>query len=237
VIVPLAAGETTDLRRLRDGRLTVQEVKGSRMKTIVDTKIAPEIPGYSYGTSDVAKSPISVAEFEQLKQSVEFSTSDERYLRMAGEVLAGQTRALVETWRGVIAQRPHLARHSRDLEGKPIPSYSEASGLRFEQWILDTCFRTYDEDWLNYQQEIALRHTSLKKNDTDDVQSTPFVPLRDVIAFTAVMNETVKPFLAAKKHSSEEVEKMHSAWCKSLQLQIALWSQPYSSSTLAPDEW
>lgn len=208
------------------------------MKTLVETKkVASQIPGYSYGTSDVAKSPISLADLEQLKQSVGFTAQDERNLRMAGEVLADQTKELVETWRGEIAKSPNLARHSKDLEGNPISRYGEGSGVRFQQWILDTCFRTYDQDWLNYQQEIALRHTSIKKNVTDDVQSTPFIPLRDIIAFTAVMNETVKPFLASKGHSPEEVERMHGAWCKSLQLQIALWAEPYATSKIAPDEW
>jgi hypothetical protein len=28
--------------------------------------------------------------------------------------------------------------------------------------VLDTCFRRNDQDWLNYQQEMALRHTSVK---------------------------------------------------------------------------
>ena len=89
-----------------------------------------------------------------------------------------------------------------------------------------------DQDWLNYQQEIALRHTSLKKNATDGVDSTPYIPLRDIIAFIAVMNETIKPYLSAKGHTAEDVDKMHRAWCKSLQLQVALWTQPY-----ATDEW
>jgi hypothetical protein len=30
---------------------------------------------------------------------------------------------------------------------------------------------------------------------------------------------------------------MHRAWCKSVQLQIALWSEPYADSKFAPDEW
>src|SRR5215471_9663096 len=158
------------------------------MKTAVPSpQVATEIPGYSYGTPGAARSPISAAELEQLKQTVGFTSDDERYLRMAGEVLRGQTRALVSTWRGMIAKIPHLARHSKTLAGEPIPHYSENSGLRFEQWILDTCFRPYDQDWANYQQEIALRHTHLKKNVTDGVESTPFIPLRDIIAFAAVM--------------------------------------------------
>jgi hypothetical protein len=104
-------------------------------------------------------------------------------------------------------------------------------------WILDTCLRPYDQDWINYQEEIALRHTSLKKNQTDNVRSTPYVPLRDIIAFVAVMNQTIEPYLATKGHSAEDVDRMHSAWCKSLQLQISLWSRPYTQSAQAPNEW
>lgn len=37
------------------------------------------------------------------------------------------------------------------------------------------------------------------------------MPLRDVLAFITVMNETIKPYLAAKGHSTEEVDKMHRA--------------------------
>ena len=62
-------------------------------------------------------------------------------------------------------------------------------------WTL--CLRDYEQDWLNYQSEIAARHTSLKKNQTDSVNSTAYVPFRDIIAFTAVMNQTIKPYLAA----------------------------------------
>jgi hypothetical protein len=207
------------------------------MKTTIDpARVAEEIPGYTFGTADAAKSPMTIADLERLKRSAGFSPEDEQYLRMAGEVLADQTKSLVETWRGVIASTPHLAKHSRTADGRPIPEYSEKSGLRFQQWILDTCFRPYDEEWLNYQQEIALRHTSLKKNHTDQVASTPYVPLRDIIAFAAVMNETVKQFLAAKGHSRPDIDKMHAAWCKSIQLQIALWTRAYMDPQFV-SEW
>jgi Protoglobin len=144
----------------------------------------------------------------------------------------------VRHWRsGIIAGIPHLARHSRTPEGDSLPDYLAKSNLRFEQWILDTCLRPYDQDWINYQHEIALRHTSLKKNQVDGVRSTPYVPLRDILAFIAVMNETIKPYLAARGHSAEEVDKMHLAWCKSLQLQAALWARPYSDVARISNEW
>jgi hypothetical protein len=197
-------------------------------------KISADIPGYSYGASEVAHSPVSMRELDDLKISAGFTEEDERYLRLAGEVLADQTKQIVDHWRsGIIASIPHLARHSRTPEGNPIPEYVAKSGLRFQQWILDTCLRPYDQDWLNYQQEIALRHTSAKKNQTDGVQSTPYVPFRDIIAFVAVMNATIKPYLEAKKHSAEEVAKMHLAWTKSIQLQLALWTGPYMESDIA----
>ena len=200
-------------------------------------KVADEIPGYTYGTPEAAKSPVSLADLELLKKTVNFTDEDERYLRMAGDVLGDQTEEVVKKWRSVIAAHPHLAQYSLTPEGKPDPHYSAESGLRFRQWILDTCFRRYDQHWLNYQQEIALRHTSVKKNQTDHVESAAYIPLRYVIAFTAVINDAVKPFLGAKGHSRDDVERMHRAWCKSVQMQIALWSEPYANSSLAPDEW
>jgi Protoglobin len=193
--------------------------------------ISGQISGYSYGAAGLAASPVSLTELENLKTSAGFTEETQRYLRLAGEVLADQTAQIVNHWRSrIIASIPHLARHSRTPEGDPIPEYLAKSNLRFEQWILDTCLRSYDQDWLNYQHEIALRHTTVKKNQTDGVRSTQYVPLRDVIAFVAVMNETIKPYLAAKGHSAEEVDKMHLAWSKSLQLQLAFWTGPYMES-------
>lgn len=201
--------------------------------------IAKEIPGYEYGSHEAARSPISMAEFDALKQSAGFTPDDEQWLRQGGEVLRDQAKELVGRWREVIAKLPHLATYSQSPEGKKDPRYSQRSGLRFEQWVLDTCLRPYDQDWLNYQQEIALRHTSLKKNMTDDVQSAPTIHLRHIIAFGAVVTdpEILKSFFAKKGHGAAEVEKMYRAWSKSIWLQIALWTEPYTNSRLAPNEW
>lgn len=201
-------------------------------------RVAKIIPGYSYGTAEVERSPLSMTDFERLKISAGFTDEDERYLRLAGEVLSDQTKQIVDHWRSsIIASIPNLARHSRSPGGDPLPQYLANSKLRFQQWILDTCFRPYNQEWINYQQEIALRHTSLKKNKVDSVRSTPYVPLRDVLAFIAVMNETIRLYLAAKGNSAEEVEGMHCAWCKSMQLQMALWVGAYANPGQLPTEW
>jgi Protoglobin len=201
-------------------------------------KVAEHIHGYTYGSAEVAPSATSIKELEDLKISSGFTQEDQRYLKLAGTVLEDQTKQIVEHWRsGIIASIPNLARHSRTPEGEANPDYLAKSNLRFQQWILDTCLRPYDQAWLDYQQEIALRHTSIKKNKTDDATSTSHVPLRDILAFIAVINETIKPYLASKGHSPDDVERMHRAWCKSMQLQSALWSKPYTDPKLALNEW
>ena len=200
--------------------------------------VSEQIDGYAFGEAAVPVSPVSMKELEDLRSSVGFTQEDERFLRIAGEVLSDQTNRVVDHWRsGIIASIPNLARHSRSPEGEPLPEYLAKSNLRFEQWILDTCFRSYDQEWLNYQHEIALRHMSPKKNMTDGIQSTPYVPFRDIIGFIAVMNETIKPYLASKGHPSDAVEQMHLAWCKSIQLQLALWARPYVESGQTSPEW
>lgn len=200
--------------------------------------VSIDIPGYNYGAQNIAPSKVSREDLAALKESVQFTEEDEIFLRLAGEVLADQTKQIVEHWRSeIIASIPNLARHSRTPEGNPLPEYLAKSNLRFQQWILDTCFRSYDQDWLDYQEEIALRHTSLKKNQADGVASTDHVPYRDIVAFVAVMNETIRPYLAAKGHSDEQVMRMHIAWQKSLQMQIALWAKPYMDAANIANEW
>ncbi len=201
-------------------------------------KVPDEIYGYSYGSPAVAVSTITLQQLEELKASVGMTVEDEQYLRLAGQVLADQTAQVVEHWRvRIIGRIPQLSRHSRTPEGNAIPEYTAKSNLRFRQWILDTCMRPYDQDWINYQEEIAHRHTSEKKNQVDGVRSTPYVPLRDIIAFIAVMNETIKPYLGAKGHPAAEVDRMHNAWCKSLQLQAAIWARVYMDQTATSMEW
>src|SRR4051794_35222426 len=175
-----------------------------------------QISGYSYGDSTISRASMTLEEFSKLKLGAQFGENEERHLRLAWEVLRDQTTEIVNLWRAeIIARIPHLARHSKAPEGEALPEYLARTNRRFEQWIEDTCTRTYDQNWLNYQEEIALRHTTSKKNKTDGVLSTPYVPLTDIVAFVAVMNATIRPYLSAKGDLPEETELMHQAWCKS----------------------
>jgi len=187
-----------------------------------------KIPGYTYGTGAVPRSPVTLAEFELMKKSVLFGDEDAKYLRLSHEVVKDQVEAILDVWYGFVGSNPHLlASFTGKSDGKPISDYLDAVRKRFEQWILETSRADYDQKWLDYQHEIGLRHHRTKKNRTDCAASTNNVPFRDLFLLIFPVTFTLKPFLAKTGHSPEEVEKMYAAWVKSCLLQVTLWSHPY----------
>jgi hypothetical protein len=188
------------------------------------------IPGYGYGTQQIARSPLNLEDLDLLKRTVLFTEEDEEYLRMAGDVLESQTREILDVWYGYVGSHPHLIRYFSDsASGEVDAEYLGRVRRRFEQWILDTCRRTYDQEWLDYHYEFALRHTRAKKNQTDGAYGTPdHIGLRYMIAFVYPITATMKPFLANGGHPAEQVDRMHDAWFKAVTLQVTLWSYPYA---------
>lgn len=186
--------------------------------------MSTNIPGYAYG--QVGPSPVSLADLDLLKKTLLFTDDDVRYLRMAGEVLADQVEEVLDLWYGYVGSHPHLVSYFAH-HGTANTDYLAAVRKRFGQWILDLCQRDYDQDWLNYQYEIALRHHRTKKNQTDGVQAAPIVHFRYIVAFIFPITYTIKGFLAKKGHSAGEVEAMHTAWFKAVTLTALLWCYPY----------
>lgn len=187
-----------------------------------------KIEGYTLGTTDVSRSPVSLDEFEKMKASVLFGDEDIKYLKMSYEILKNRTEAILDVWYGFVGSQPHLLESfTSQTDGSPIVSYLTAVRKRFGQWILDTARAEYDRQWLDYQYEIGLRHHRSKKNLTDSAASTDIVPFRYLFLLIFPVTYTLKPFLAEKGHSTEDVEKMYLAWVKSCLLQLTLWSFPY----------
>ncbi len=186
------------------------------------------IPGYTYGTSAVARSPVTAADFELMKKSALFGDEDVKYLRMSLDVVKGQVEAILDVWYGFVGSQPHLlASFVGKSDSKPLGDYLGGVRKRFGQWILDTARAEYDQKWLDYQHEIGLRHHRTKKNKTDNAAASDHVPFRDLFALIFPVTFTLKPFLAKKGHSVDDVEKMYAAWVKSCLLQLTLWSHPY----------
>jgi len=184
------------------------------------------IAGYMYG--QVPASPVKVEELELLKKTLLWTEEDDRYLRMAADVLRDQIDAVLDLWYGYVGSHPHLVHYFTDAQsGQPIGEYLQKVRARFGQWILDLCEKPKDATWLAYQEEIGLRHHLSKKNKTDGVSSVPFVHFRYMVAFIYPITATIRQFLARKGHSAEEVDKMHNAWFKAVVLTVVLWCRPY----------
>jgi hypothetical protein len=153
---------------------------------------------------------------------------DLRYLRMSADVLRDQVDAILDVWYGFVGAHPHLLHYfTRPSDGQPNKAYLAGVRQRFGDWILDTASASYDDAWRSKQGEIGRRHHRTGKNTTDNVEAVDHIHLRYIVLLIYPIWATLKPFLAKKGHSSEDVEKMHQAWLKSLLLQIALWSRPY----------
>jgi hypothetical protein len=200
------------------------------MTTDTSATTPASIPGYTYADPALPPSPVTLEQLEALRASVLFGPDDEAALAVAARVLADQVEDVLDVWYGFVGSHPHLVAYFSTPSGQPLGDYLARVRSRFGQWILDTCTRSYDQTWLDYQHEVALRHTAAKKNLTDGADSLPLVPLRYLIAFIYPITATIRPFLARAGHPEAEVEAMYQAWFKSVTLQLALWSQSYADA-------
>jgi Protoglobin len=186
-----------------------------------------DIPGYTYGTDAVARSPVSLQELELLQATLLLGEDDLAALRRSGPILAPRVEEILDVWYGFVGANPHLLAAFSSADGQPDQRYLAAVRRRFGRWILDTARAEYDQAWLNYQHEIGLRHTRRAKNRTDGADAADHIPLRYVLALLVPITTTLRPFLDGDGATPDEVEAMHQAWVKAVLLQVILWSHPY----------
>lgn len=192
------------------------------------TAAAQPIPGYLYGHASLARAPYTTADLAALQKVLLFTDDDARALRQSKVVLADQTDAVLDVWYGFVAATPELVVYFSDTaSGAPDPQYLAAVRKRFAQWILDTADARFDQAWLDWQYEIALRHSRHKKNRTDGARSVPLIHFRYLPALVIPLTTTLRPFLASKGAPPAEVDRMQAAWVKAVLLQAILWSHPY----------
>jgi hypothetical protein len=172
-------------------------------------------------------------ELSKLEAAVGWSREDAGWLLVAADIIVPKAEAMVDGWRATIASQPALLLSFLDAQGKPDENYKAAVKRRFVRWVSDVCLRTHDQEWLNYQEEIGLRHTPAKKNRTDGGHTSPVVPQRYLIGFAAVVITSARDFLAATKKPQNEIDRMQDAWTRAVLLNIALWCRPYS----VPGTW
>jgi hypothetical protein len=186
-----------------------------------------DIPGYTYGTDTVPRSPVGLDELQLLRATLLLGENDLAALRRSGDLLAPRVEEILDVWYGFVGANPHLLAAFTGPDGQPDQAYLAAVRRRFGRWILDTARAEFDQAWLDYQHEIGLRHHRSGKNRTDGARAADHIPLRYVLALLVPITTTLKPFLAEGGAEAAEVEAMHQAWVKAVLLQVILWSHPY----------
>jgi hypothetical protein len=206
--------------------------KEMKETTLVHDTDRVQISGYDYGKAGSAHSPLSMEELRELEQSVGWNEEDAQVLQRHGEIFKNHAEQMVDSWRAVIGAQPHLAKWFFGPDGKPDDEYKARVKKRFVQWVVDACLRSHDQTWLNYQEEIGLRHTPEKKNHTDGRQTPPLVPLRYLIGFIPVVTIGARKFFADAGVAGAELRRLEDAWTRAVQLHVTLWSRPYAKEGL-----
>lgn len=185
--------------------------------------------GYTYGQTS-GDSPVTRDDLNRLLTDVMWTDDDAQALRRAGEILAPRASEIVGAWYDFIGSTPHLVTTFRGSDGNPDSEYLDKVRGRFEQWIADLCNRDFDDQWLAYQEEIALRHHTSKKNQTDEVNSpATHVPMSDMMALIVPVTQTVRGFLAEAESDTNKIDEMHQAWFKAVTVSVVLWTRPYAA--------
>lgn len=186
------------------------------------------IPGYALHSPELAPSPLSLTDFEAMKEAALFGPDDIEALRSSRPILEPRVEEVLDVWYGFVGSKRFLLEHfSHPTSGAPDARYLDRVRARFGQWILDTADARYDEAWLRWQLEIGRRHHRIGKNLTDGVESSALVPFRYLLPLAQPIVHTLRPFLESTDEPSERVDAMQDAWRKSVLLQVTLWSFPY----------
>jgi len=173
-----------------------------------------------------------VDELHQLEASAGWTDEDANLLQKHRDIFLRRAEDMVDSWRAVIASQPHLAKWFFGPDGKPDEEYKARVKQRFVQWVRDVCIRLHDQTWLDYQEEIGLRHTPEKKNVTDSSDTPALVPLRYLFAFSSLVARGARKFFIEEGVAGEELEQLQAAWSKAVILHVTLWSRPYTKDGL-----
>lgn len=190
------------------------------------------IPGYDFGSPQSAQSPLTLDDLHNLEQTIGWTDADRDILLKHASLFQQQAEAMVDSWRSTIATQPHLAHAFVAPDGQPDDAYKVRVKPRFVQWVIDVAVRPHDRDWLNYQEEIGLRHTPAKKNLTDSAHTPPLVPLRYLLSSIAIVSP-IRSFFRDAIADDAELDRLQTAWTRAVLLHVTLWSRPYA----APGLW
>jgi Protoglobin len=119
-----------------------------------------DIPGYTYGTGAVPRSPVSLDELELLEATLLLGPDDLAALRRSADLLAPRVEEILDVWYGFVGANPHLLAAFTGPDGQPDTDYLAAVRRRFGRWILDTAAADHDQAWLDTSTRSACATTA-----------------------------------------------------------------------------
>jgi hypothetical protein len=186
---------------------------------------APQLSGYTYGDSSIARSPVSLDELAALEELLHFGPTDVAALRRLGAILQdhlAEFDANLMGWVGPVA----MTSVQRETDGSVDERYLTRAHARFLHGFLDTCRRVHNQVWLDHQHAVGLRHTRAAKNRLDGADGVvTHIPFRWLLAFLYPTTQAIRPLFTDL--DTEEAEAMLQAWSKAVLLQVVLYSRAY----------
>ena len=86
------------------------------------------IHGYTYGTAAVPRSPVTLAQFEEMKTTVLFGEEDAKYLRLSHDIVKDQVEAILDVWS---ASWDRIRTSSSPSRARPMVSRSATTSRAF----------------------------------------------------------------------------------------------------------
>ena len=110
-----------------------------------------------------------------------------------------------------------------------VDGYAAAGRRHFGHWLHTSCKACFDQAWLDYQREIASRHTPTPKITIMVVAAADHLPLRYMISYISHIAAPIKPILSRKGHRAHGAETLHQAWSKAIFWPVALGGGPHGT--------
>jgi len=188
-----------------------------------------EIKGYIYGKPEVPKAKITIQEFQLMLDSVLWTKEDEENRKILGEIIKENMNDILNAIVNYFGSKEYLLYYFKDKTGTTtVSEYVNNTVDRLAQWLLDLCFRPLDENFINYNYLIGLRHTEIEKGKADNVGTIPHIPLRYMVTCVFPITAVLKSFIEKKVDDPVIVDKLYHTWFKLQVITTALFLIPYT---------
>jgi len=184
------------------------------------------VPGYTFG--QVSRAPISEKDLQLMLDSVLWTKEDEDNRKVLGDIFKKHMKEILDAIVNYVGSREYLLYYFKDKSGTTtITEYVSNSVGRIAQWILDCCYRPLDQKFIDYQYEIGLRHTPLKKGKADNVQTVDLVHARYMVTFIFPFTAALKPFIQKEVEDFVLADKLYHTWFKLVTVCASIYIYPF----------